>query len=74
MTPVARARVEIYRPLEAAGWHVCDYKAANIHAAKVGALREFLPQVRRSKAAYLPDSRRNDRSFPCGVRNRVDVP
>ena len=29
------------RLLEVAGWHVCDYKGANIHAARGVAIREF---------------------------------
>ena len=41
MTPEAHARAEIDRLLAAAGWHVCDYKSADIHAARGVALREF---------------------------------
>ena len=33
-TPEAQARQEIDRLLEAAGWHVCDAKAVNLHAAR----------------------------------------
>lgn len=41
MNPEQRARVEIDRLLQAAGWHVCDVKAANIHANRGVAIREF---------------------------------
>jgi hypothetical protein len=33
MTPEALASVEIDRLLTAAGWHVCDFRVANIRAA-----------------------------------------
>jgi hypothetical protein len=33
MIPEALASVEIDRLLTAAGWHVCDFRVANIHAA-----------------------------------------
>lgn len=33
MSPEQEARAEIDRLLTAAGWHVCDYKAADIHGA-----------------------------------------
>jgi type I restriction enzyme R subunit len=39
--PEQQAREEIDRLLAAAGWHVCDYAQANIHAARGVALREF---------------------------------
>ena len=39
--PEAKAREEIDRLLKAAGWHVCDFKEADIHAARGVALREF---------------------------------
>jgi type I restriction enzyme, R subunit len=39
--PEALARQEIDRLLVAAGWHVCDVKDANIHAARGVAVREF---------------------------------
>lgn len=39
----ARAREDIDRLLAQAGWHVCDYKAADIHAAMGVAIREFEP-------------------------------
>jgi type I restriction enzyme, R subunit len=39
--PEAQARKEIDRLLQAAGWHVCGMKDANIHAKRGVALREF---------------------------------
>ncbi len=39
--PEQQARETIDRLLEAAGWHVCDAAAANIHAARGVAIREF---------------------------------
>jgi type I restriction enzyme R subunit len=39
--PEQQARGNIDRLLEAAGWHVCDASAANIHAARDVAIREF---------------------------------
>jgi len=39
--PEQQARGNIDRLLEAAGWHVCDASAANIHAARGLAIREF---------------------------------
>jgi len=39
--PEAQARLKIDELLEAAGWLVCDAKAANIHAARGVAIREF---------------------------------
>jgi type I restriction enzyme R subunit len=41
VTPEQEARKEIDRLLALAGWHVCDYKSANIHAARGVAVREF---------------------------------
>lgn len=35
----ARGNIDVL--LEAAGWHVCDASAANIHAARGVAIREF---------------------------------
>ncbi|MCD6734161.1 MAG: DEAD/DEAH box helicase family protein [Burkholderiaceae bacterium] len=40
-TPEELARAEIDRLLIAAGWHVCDVAAANLHAARGVAIREF---------------------------------
>lgn len=53
MTPDAKARAEIDRLLAAAGWHVCDYKSANIHAARGVAIREFELTVGHGMADYL---------------------
>jgi len=39
--------------LEAAGWHVCDFAAANIHAARGVAIREFPLKSARYLAAHL---------------------
>lgn len=39
--PEQQARGNIDRLLAAAGWHVCDASAANIHAARGVAIREF---------------------------------
>jgi len=41
VTPEQKAREHIDALLEAAGWHVCDAKAANIHAGRGVAIREF---------------------------------
>ncbi|MFZ3042089.1 MAG: DEAD/DEAH box helicase family protein, partial [Thiobacillus sp.] len=41
LQPEQRARGKIDVLLEAAGWHVCDASAANIHAARGVAIREF---------------------------------
>ncbi|MGA7181141.1 MAG: type I restriction-modification enzyme R subunit C-terminal domain-containing protein [Thiobacillaceae bacterium] len=39
--PEQQARFNIDALLQAAGWHVCDASAANIHAARGVAIREF---------------------------------
>jgi type I restriction enzyme, R subunit len=39
--PEQQARGNIDVLLKAAGWHVCDAAAANIHAARGVAIREF---------------------------------
>lgn len=52
-TPEAQARKEIDRLLGAAGWHVCDVKDANIHAARGVALREFALAEGYGHADYL---------------------
>ena len=41
LQPEQQAREEIDALLTAAGWHVCDASAANIHAARGVAIREF---------------------------------
>lgn len=53
MTPEAKARTETDRLLQAAGSHVCDYKSANIHAARGVAIREFELTARHGTADYL---------------------
>ena len=41
MTPEAKARQQIDKLLEKAGWAVQDFKHVNIHAAKGIAIREY---------------------------------
>ncbi len=53
MTPEQQARKEIDGLLAQAGWHVCDYKAANIHAARGVAIREFPLDPGHGEADYL---------------------
>ena len=50
--PEQQARGTIDRLLTAAGWHVCDASAANIHAARGVAIREF-PLPGHGFADYL---------------------
>ncbi|WP_296643410.1 hypothetical protein [Thiobacillus sp. 65-1402] len=50
--PEQQARGNIDWLLEAAGWHVCDASAANIHAARGVAVREF-PLPGHGFADYL---------------------
>ncbi|HTN50390.1 MAG TPA: hypothetical protein VMK32_13260 [Burkholderiaceae bacterium] len=52
-TAEQRARVNIDRLLQQAGWSVQDFKAADIHAARGVALREFLLNEGFGKADYL---------------------
>jgi len=40
-TPEDKAREQIDKALESAGWHVQDYKHANVHAGRGIALRNF---------------------------------
>jgi hypothetical protein len=40
--PEQQARGNIDRLLQAAGWHVCDASAANIHAARGVSIRELI--------------------------------
>ena len=51
ITPEARARLEIDRQLEAAGWHVQDYRRMNLFAGQAVAVREF--PLRTGFADYL---------------------
>jgi type I restriction enzyme R subunit len=53
MTPEQEARAEIDRLLTAAGWHVCDYRAAILHAARGVAIREFELLPGHGTADYL---------------------
>src|SRR5438093_7530842 len=53
MTPEAKARKTIDALLVQAGWHVCDVSAANIHAARGVALREFPLNTGQGFADYL---------------------
>lgn len=53
LIPEARAREEIDRLLTAAGWHVCDFNAANIHAARGVAIRKCPPNPGHGEADYL---------------------
>lgn len=53
MTPEAKARAEIDRLLAAAGWHVCDFRQADIHAAAGVAIREFELTSGHGTADYL---------------------
>ncbi|TCS71779.1 type I restriction enzyme R subunit [Sulfuritortus calidifontis] len=53
MTLEAQARENIDKLLQAAGWHVCDAAAANIHAARGVAIREFPLKSGHGFADYL---------------------
>ncbi len=53
MPPEQDARQEIDRLLTAAGWHVCSFKQANIHAARGVAIREFPLDAGHGDADYL---------------------
>ena len=51
--PEQQARGNIDVLLKAAGWHVCDASAANIHAARGIAIREFPLKTGHGFADYL---------------------
>ena len=51
--PEQDARQEIDRLLTAAGWHVCSFKQADIHAARGVAIREFPLDAGHGDADYL---------------------
>ena len=51
--PEQAARRKIDELLQSAGWHVCNYKAANIHAARGAAIREFQVNSGHDDADYL---------------------
>ena len=53
MSPEAKARENIDRLLQAAGWHVCDANAAYIHADRGVAIREFPLKAGHGFADYL---------------------
>ena len=53
LTPEARARVEIDRMLEAAGWAVQDARAVNLAAGRGVAVREFVMRPPHGRADYL---------------------
>ena len=53
LTPEARARVEIDRMLEAAGWAVQDARAVNLAASRGVAVREFVMKPPHGRADYL---------------------
>ncbi|MFQ5686214.1 MAG: type I restriction-modification enzyme R subunit C-terminal domain-containing protein [Candidatus Scalindua sp.] len=51
--PEDKAREEIDKMLEKSGWHVCDFKDANIHAHKGVVLRYFPLKSGHGEADYL---------------------
>ena len=53
MTAEARARVEIDRQLQAAGWAVQDADQVNLAAAQGVAVREFILKPPHGRADYL---------------------
>jgi len=53
MTPEQEACADIDRLLIAAGWHACDDKAADIHAARGVAIREFKLVAGQGTADHL---------------------
>ncbi|MBV6416870.1 MAG: hypothetical protein CMLOHMNK_01488 [Steroidobacteraceae bacterium] len=53
LTPEAQARQHIDRLLTQAGWHVCDYKAVDLHATTGVAIREFPLTGGHGDADYL---------------------
>jgi type I restriction enzyme R subunit len=58
LTPEARARVEIDRMLELAGWAVQDANAVNLSAAQGVAVREFVLKSPYGRVDYLLSSMR----------------
>jgi type I restriction enzyme R subunit len=50
LTPEDKAREQIDKMLVLAGWHVCDFKDANIHAARGVVIRNYP----LNKAMVLP--------------------
>ncbi len=53
LQPEQQAREQIDALLAKVGWHVCDVKAANIHAARGVAIREFPLKPGHGAADYL---------------------
>ena len=53
MTPEARTRIHIDQLLTQAGWHACDMKDANLHAAQGVAVCEFPLNPGHGVADYL---------------------
>jgi type I restriction enzyme, R subunit len=53
LTPEARARVDIDRMLEAAGWAVQGASAVNLSASHGVAVREFVMKKPHGRADYL---------------------
>jgi type I restriction enzyme R subunit len=52
-TPEDKAREVIDSMLEKAGWHVCDFKDANIHAARGVVIRNYPLNKGHGFADYL---------------------
>jgi len=52
-TPEDKAREEIDRMLTIAGWHVCNYKEANIRASTGVVIRNFPLKAGHGIADYL---------------------
>ena len=52
-TPEDKAREAIDSMLEKAGWHVCDFKDANIHAARGVVIRNYPLNKGHGFADYL---------------------
>ena len=53
LTPEARARVEIDRMLDGAGWAVQNAAAVNLAASRGVAVREFVMKAPHGRADYL---------------------
>lgn len=53
MTPEDKARQQIDKMLVLAGWHVCDFKDANIHAARGVVIRNYPLSKGHGFADYL---------------------
>jgi type I restriction enzyme R subunit len=52
-TPEDKARAQIDKMLTQAGWHVCDFKDANIHAARGVVIRNYPLNKGHGFADYL---------------------